>query len=155
MSDGYVCVLFRDSVFKIHWLMAALAYTKAISLLFHSVSITQSSDLTQPVLSSHSLYTSAWLASDSLIAHIHLQDVSCQRSYRSSRSSRRRLSDVQDLDWMLSFKRHLDVFTHQMFCRSLADYYRHTCTSCAASHHHIPCDQCCQPLSIKSRCFAS
>lgn len=33
-----VCVLDRYSVFKIHWLMAALAYTKAVSLLFHSVS---------------------------------------------------------------------------------------------------------------------
>lgn len=28
----------RYSVFKIHWLMAALAFTKAASLVFHSVS---------------------------------------------------------------------------------------------------------------------
>lgn len=28
---------YRYSVFKIHWLMAALAYTKAVSLLFHSI----------------------------------------------------------------------------------------------------------------------
>lgn len=28
----------RYSVFKIHWLMAALAFTKSVSLLFHSVS---------------------------------------------------------------------------------------------------------------------
>lgn len=30
--------LCRYSVFKIHWLMAALAFTKSVSLLFHSVS---------------------------------------------------------------------------------------------------------------------
>lgn len=27
----------RDSVFKIHWLMASLAYTKTVSLIFHSI----------------------------------------------------------------------------------------------------------------------
>ncbi|TRY86140.1 hypothetical protein DNTS_030205 [Danionella cerebrum] len=32
-----LCVSRRFSVFKIHWLMAALVYTKAISLLFHSI----------------------------------------------------------------------------------------------------------------------
>lgn len=34
------CVRFyRYSVFKIHWLMAALAFTKSTSLVFHSVSV--------------------------------------------------------------------------------------------------------------------
>ncbi|KAI7810485.1 protein GPR108 [Triplophysa rosa] len=33
----YTLLKHRHSVFKIHWLMAALAYTKAISLLFHSI----------------------------------------------------------------------------------------------------------------------
>ncbi|XP_062034415.1 protein GPR108 [Lepus europaeus] len=35
----WVCVLCRNTynVFKIHWLMAALAFTKSISLLFHSI----------------------------------------------------------------------------------------------------------------------
>ncbi|XP_026120455.1 protein GPR108-like isoform X1 [Carassius auratus] len=32
----YTLLKYRYSVFKIHWLMAALAYTKAVSLLFHS-----------------------------------------------------------------------------------------------------------------------
>lgn len=35
----FPCALFcRYSVFKIHWLMAALAFTKSTSLVFHSVS---------------------------------------------------------------------------------------------------------------------
>ncbi|XP_039511438.1 protein GPR108 isoform X2 [Pimephales promelas] len=33
----YTLLKYRYSVFKIHWLMAALAYTKAVSLLFHSI----------------------------------------------------------------------------------------------------------------------
>lgn len=33
----YTLLKHRYSVFKIHWLMAALAYTKAVSLLFHSI----------------------------------------------------------------------------------------------------------------------
>lgn len=33
----YTLLKYRHSVFKIHWLMAALAYTKAVSLLFHSI----------------------------------------------------------------------------------------------------------------------
>ncbi|XP_059410977.1 protein GPR107-like isoform X1 [Carassius carassius] len=33
----YTLLKYRYSVFKIHWLMAALAYTKALSLLFHSI----------------------------------------------------------------------------------------------------------------------
>ncbi|XP_051685262.1 protein GPR108 isoform X1 [Oryctolagus cuniculus] len=35
----WVCVLCRNTynVFKIHWLMAALAFTKSVSLLFHSI----------------------------------------------------------------------------------------------------------------------
>ncbi|XP_026885087.2 protein GPR108 isoform X2 [Electrophorus electricus] len=35
----WTCALLKDrySVFKIHWLMAALAYTKALSLVFHSI----------------------------------------------------------------------------------------------------------------------
>ncbi len=31
-------LVYRYSVFKIHWLMAALAFTKSTSLVFHSVS---------------------------------------------------------------------------------------------------------------------
>lgn len=35
----WVCILCRNTynVFKIHWLMAALAFTKSVSLLFHSI----------------------------------------------------------------------------------------------------------------------
>ncbi|XP_051560809.1 protein GPR108-like [Myxocyprinus asiaticus] len=33
----YTLLKYRYSVFKIHWLMAALVYTKAVSLLFHSI----------------------------------------------------------------------------------------------------------------------
>lgn len=33
----YTLLKYRYSVFKIHWLMAALAHTKAVSLLFHSI----------------------------------------------------------------------------------------------------------------------
>ncbi|XP_010770584.1 protein GPR107-like, partial [Notothenia coriiceps] len=33
----YTLMKHRYSVFKIHWLMAALAFTKAISLVFHSI----------------------------------------------------------------------------------------------------------------------
>ncbi|KAI4896309.1 hypothetical protein NFI96_007396 [Prochilodus magdalenae] len=33
----YTLLKYRYSVFKIHWLMASLAYTKAVSLVFHSI----------------------------------------------------------------------------------------------------------------------
>lgn len=41
----WVSVLCKNtySVFKIHWLMAALAFTKSVSLLFHSINYTLSS----------------------------------------------------------------------------------------------------------------